>query len=107
MGRVGRPKKSTLFGNKHSPSALVLRFGAEAAIETSKEALLKEASGLRELARQARRMVLSFASEDAQRRILRHAVQLEHGAAQLEAMATHRASDPAQPKPAEETGDRP
>ncbi|CAN5606909.1 hypothetical protein BH10PSE6_BH10PSE6_27620 [soil metagenome] len=50
----------------------------------SKENLLKQADGLRDLARRARRLAETMTSESDQRRLTRHYDELRESAARLE-----------------------
>ncbi len=53
----------------------------------SKESLLKQVDGLRDLARRARRLGESLSLESDQRRLQRHADELDESASRLEADA--------------------
>lgn len=53
----------------------------------SKEAILKQADGMRDLARRARRLGDSATDEGDRRRLARHAEELEESASRLERAA--------------------
>jgi hypothetical protein len=53
----------------------------------SKDNLLRQADGLRDLARRARRLTVSLTSESDQRRLERHIDELEDSASRLEQQA--------------------
>jgi hypothetical protein len=53
----------------------------------TKDNLLKQADGLRDLARRARRLVGSLTTESDQRRLQRHVDELEDSASRLEQRA--------------------
>ncbi|UYN94223.1 MAG: hypothetical protein KIT25_19610 [Enhydrobacter sp.] len=50
----------------------------------SKEALLKQADGFRDLARRSRRLAVAIAGESDRRRLARHAEELDESALRLE-----------------------
>jgi hypothetical protein len=58
--------------------------GPSVEITISKENLLKQADGLRDLARRARRLAEMMTSESDQRRLVRHNEELRESAARLE-----------------------
>jgi hypothetical protein len=53
----------------------------------SKEAILKQADGMRDLARRSRRLVGSVTDDGDRRRLTRHAEELEESATRLEKTA--------------------
>jgi hypothetical protein len=53
----------------------------------SKEAILKQADGLRDLARRSRRLSLIMTNESDQRRLERHVEELDDSASRLEKAA--------------------
>ena len=53
----------------------------------SKEAILKQADGLRDLARRARRLTGTVTDEGDRRRLTRYSVELDESAARLEKAA--------------------
>jgi len=55
----------------------------------SKDALLKQADGLRDLARRARRLAQSLTVEADRRRLMVHAEELEENASRLEREAAN------------------
>jgi len=61
--------------------------GASARRALSKEALLKQADGLRDLARRVRRLIETMTEESDRRRLARYCEELDESAARLEKAA--------------------